>query len=148
MLIGLGLVSRAQVMDENGPRGTWTVAVTPPAASHVPAFSGLYTFTGGGALFVSSQIDHLTNNSILQGSWRRGDHGEINSTEIAFLYAPTGAAIGTLKVRATYQFSDANNFTGSGQQGVCDLNGRHCNWFPGSASLIGTRMEIEEPVGP
>ena len=147
ILGGLGLVSRAQVPDNNRPLGTWLVTVTPPAS--IPGFNVLYTFAAGGALITTSQIDHqVPNTGILQGSWQRGDGGEINSTLVAFLYGPTGTAIGTLKLRATYKFGDADSFTGIGQQAICDLNVSNCNWLPGSASLTGARLKVEEPVGP
>jgi len=148
VLIALGMLSRAQDINDNHPLGAWLVTVTPPGSS-TPAFNVLYTFASGGALITTSQIDHLVpNTGVLQGSWRRVDHGEINSTAVAFLYAPTGSAIGTLMIRATYEFSDVNSFTGRGQQAICDVNVANCSWIPGSATLHGKRIEIEEPVGP
>ena len=149
MLIGVGMVSNAQSIEDSSQLGTWVVTATPPASSGFAPFNILYTFAAGGALITTSQIDHFVpNTGVLQGSWRRGDQGEINSTLVAFLYGPTGAPIATLKVRATYQFSDANNFTGRGQQAFCDLNVANCTWLPGSGTLKGKRIEIEEPVGP
>lgn len=149
MLLGLGIVANAQNAGDNGPLGTWVVTVTPPAASGIPAFATIYTFASGGALIVTSQIDHLVPNvGLQQGSWRRGDHGEINSTLLAFLYDPTGTAVGMLKIRATYDFSVSGTFTGRGQQAFCDLNGGNCAWLPGSATLTGKLVEVEEPAEP
>jgi len=147
VLIGIGLLSHAQDTQDNTQLGTWLVTVTPPAGSGASSFNVLYTFAAGGGLITTSQIDHLVpNTGVLQGSWRRSDQGEINSTLVAFLYDPTGAAIGTLKLRATYKFGDANNLIGIGQQAICDVDVAKCNWLPGSAKLTGKRLAIEEPV--
>jgi len=146
MLISMGMIAHAQDAQPNTLLGTWLVTVTPPAP--IPSFNVLYTFAAGGALITTSQIDHQApTTGVLQGSWQRGDHGEVNSTLVAFLYDPTGTAIGTLKLRATYKLNDANSFTGVGQQAICDLNIANCNWLPGSATLSGNRVAIEEPVG-
>lgn len=146
ILISMGIVAHAQDAQHDTILGTWLVTVTPPAP--LPAFNVLYTFAAGGALITTSQIDHQAPiTGVLQGSWQRGDHGETNSTLIAFLYDPTGTAIGTLKLRATYKLNDANSFTGVGQQAICNLNIANCNWLPGSATLTANRVGIEEPVG-
>jgi hypothetical protein len=147
MLTSMGIAAHAQDGQDNTQLGTWLVTVTPPAP--IPGFNVLYTFAAGGALITTSQIDHqLPNTGVLQGSWQRGDEGEIKSTLVAFLYDPTGTAIGTLKLRATYKLVDANNFTGIGQQAICDVNVANCNWLPASAKLMGKRVAIEKPAGP
>jgi hypothetical protein len=149
VLIGMGGMSYAQDIDDNTHLGTWIVTLTPPAASGRPAFSALLTFASGGAFIASTQNDHLVPSSdVQQGSWRRGDHGEINSSQLVFVYAPTGMAVGTSKVRATYDFPDAESLTGQGQLLRCDLNGANCIVAPGLASIEGKRVEVEEPVGP
>src|SRR5215467_1096092 len=109
VLIGVGMVSYAQGINGNTHLGTWITTVTPPAASGRPAFKVLSTFGSGGALIISTSNDHLANAGIQHGSWLRGDHGEINSTEIWFIYSPTGMAVGTMKTRATYDFPDADH---------------------------------------
>jgi hypothetical protein len=149
VLIGMGMISHAQDVDDNTHLGTWMVTLTPPAASGRPAFSALITFASGGAFIASTQNDHAVPSAgIQQGSWRRSGGGQISSTELSFVYSPTGVAVGTLKVRATYDFSDSDNLTGSGQLLRCDLTGSNCVPLPGCASIQGKRVEVEEPVCP
>jgi len=140
LLTGAVLMSQAQ--------GTWMVTVTPPVISGRPAFNALITFSVGGALIVSTQNDHLADAGIQQGTWRRTGSNQITSTQLWFVYAPTGDAVGTVKVRAVYDFSNANDLTGSGQQLLCDLTGSNCTLLPGLASLQGKRVQVEELVTP
>jgi hypothetical protein len=147
VLIGAGMMSYAQV-NNNTHLGTWVLTVTPPAGGP-PAFQALASFASGGVFIASTQNDHAVPSAgIQQGTWRRTGDGQISSTEISFIYSPTGIAVGTLKVRATYEFSDANNLTGKGQLVRCDLSGANCVTLPGCASIQGKRVEIEEPVCP
>jgi hypothetical protein len=149
VLIGMGMISYAQDMDDNTHLGTWMVTVTPPAASGRPAFNALLTFAGGGAFIASTQNDHaIPNAGVQQGSWRRNGDGQITSTELYFVYSPTGVAVGTVKVRATYSFSDRDNLTGSGQLQRCDLSGSNCVPLSGCATIQGTRVEVEDPICP
>jgi len=146
VLIGVGMMSYAQV--NNTHLGTWVLTVTPPAGGP-PAFQALASFASGGVFIASTQNDHAVPSAgIQQGTWRRTGDGQISSTEISFIYSPTGVAVGTLKIRATYEFSDANNLTGHGQLLRCDLSGANCVSLPGCASIQGKRVEIEEPVCP
>jgi len=140
LLVGAVLISHAQ--------GTWLVTVTPPVISGRPAYNVLVTFGAGGALIASTQNDHLANAGTQQGTWRRTGGNQITSTQLWFVYGPTGAAVGTVKVRALYEFSDSNDFSGSGQQLLCDLTGSNCVLLPGFASLQGKRVQVEELVGP
>ena len=97
----------------------------------------------------STQNDRFVPSSgIQQGTWRRAADGQIISTQVYFVYGPTGFPTGTVKVRSIYNFSDADNFTGSGQQLLCDLAVSNCTLLPGIASLQGTRVQVEEIVGP
>jgi len=147
LLIGVGMMSYAQV-NNNAHLGTWVLTVTPPAGGP-PAFQALASFASGGVFIASTQNDHAVPSAgIQQGTWRRTGDGQISSTEISFIYSPTGVAVGTLKIRATYEFSDANNLTGHGQLLRCDLSGANCVSLPGCASIQGKRVEIEEPVCP
>jgi len=146
-LIGVGMMSYAQV-NNNTHLGPWVLTVTPPAGGP-PAFQALASFASGGVFIASTQNDHVVPSAgIQQGTWRRTGDGQISSTEISFIYSPTGVAVGTLKIRATYEFSDANNLTGHGQLLRCDLSGANCVSLPGCASIQGKRVEIEEPVCP
>jgi hypothetical protein len=150
VLVVLGITAYAQDADNNTHLGTWMVKVTPPAASGHPAFNALITFSGGGAFIASTQNDHLIPNSgVQQGTWIRTSTGSIESIELAFVYAPTGLALdATVKVRATYDFPDADNLTGQGQLARCDQNGANCMALPGLASITGKRVEVEEPAIP
>jgi len=147
VLISAGVASHGQGTQGNNHLGTWMVTITPPGGVR-PPFSALITFTSGGAFIISTQNDHLANAGIQQGTWQREKHGQITSTQLSFLYSSTGIPLGTQKVRATYEFDDADNLTGHGELGTCDLNGANCTWNPGSASLQGTRVQVEEPAGP
>jgi hypothetical protein len=119
-----------------------------PAAVR-PPFNALITFASGGALIASTQNDHFVPSAgMQQGTWRRGADGQITSTQLYFIYGPAGIAVGTVKIRVSYNFSDADNLTGSGQQLLCDLAGSNCTLLPGFASLQGTRVQVEEIVGP
>jgi hypothetical protein len=145
ILVVLGITAYAQDADNNTHLGTWMVTVTPPAASGRPAFNALITFSGGGAFIASTQNDHLIPNSgVQQGTWIRTITGSIDSTQLYFVYAPTGSAVATVKVRATYDFPDADDLTGQGQLAHCDLAGANCTGFPGFASITGKRVEVEE----
>jgi hypothetical protein len=96
-----------------------------------------------------TQNDHAVPSAgIQQGTWRRTGDGQISSTDISFIYSLTGIAVGALNVRATYEFSDANNLTGHGQLLRCDLSDANCVTLPGCADIQGKRVEIEEPVCP
>jgi hypothetical protein len=149
MLMGVGPISYAHDADNNTRFGTWMVTVTPPSESGRPAFNSLITFAGGGAFIASTQNDHAVPSAgIQQGTWRRTGNGQITSTELYFVYSPTGVAVGTVKVRATYEFIDANNLTGRGQLLRCDLSGSNCVPLPDCASIQGTRVEVEEPLCP
>jgi len=148
VIVGMGILSSAQDIDNDTHLGTWMVTITPPAASGRPAFSALLTFASGGAFIASTQNDHLVPSvDVHQGSWQRGDHGEINSTELYFVYSPAGFALGTGKTRATYDFPDADTLTGYGQLSACDLNGANCVSFPGFASIEGKRVKVEKVPG-
>jgi hypothetical protein len=148
VLMCVAVVCYAQGTEGDTHLGTWMVTVTPPATSGRLAFNALITFAGGGAFIASTQNDHaIPSAGIQQGSWQRGADGQISSTEIYFVYLPTGVAVGTVKVRATYAFSDPDTLTGRGQLLLCDLNFANCNLLPGFATLQGKRVEVE-PVGP
>ena len=67
---------------------------------------------------------------------------------MSFIYGQNGAAIGYLKVQATYEFRGANNLTGHGQLSQCDLNVANCTTLPGCAGIEGKRVEVEEPDCP
>jgi hypothetical protein len=149
VLIAFGTTAYAQDGDNNTHLGTWMATVTPPAASGRPAFNALLTFGSGGAFIASTQNDHLVPNAgVQQGTWRRNGDGSIGSTELYFVYSPTGVAVGTVKVRATYSFGDADDLTGQGQLSRCDLNGANCIDLPGCASIVGRRVEVEDPTCP
>jgi hypothetical protein len=148
VLIGVGMISYAQDVENNTHLGTWVLTVTPPVGGP-PAFKALASFASGGVFISSGQNDHVnTGVGIQQGTWRRTAGGQITSTEISFIYGPTGVAIGTLKVQATYEFSDANNLTGHGQLSRCDLSGANCQSLGDCASIQGKRVEVEEPICP
>ena len=148
LLIGLGITSYAQDDNNNTHLGTWVLTVTPPAGGP-PAFQGLASFASGGVFIASTQNDHAVPSAgIQQGTWRRTREGQISSTEISFIYGPTGVAVGTLKVRATYEFRDKNTLTGHGQLLRCDVKGENCMSLPGCASIEGIRLEVEEPECP
>jgi hypothetical protein len=135
--------------ENNTHLGTWMVTVTPPAASGRPAFNALLTFGRGGAFIATTQNDHLVPNSgVQQGTWRRSGSGQIGSTELYFVYDPTGVAVGTVKVRATYDFRDGDDMVGQGQLSRCDLNGANCIDLPGCATISGKRVEVEDPMCP
>ena len=149
VLIALGVMSNAQDGDNNTHLGTWIVTVTPPPASGRSAFKALITFGSGGVFIASTQNDHaMPSAGIQQGTWRRGGDGRISSTELYFVYSPTGVALGTVKVRASYDSVDADDLTGHGQLLACDLDGANCVTFPGCASIRGKRVEVEEPTCP
>lgn len=147
ILLGVGPISYAQ--DDNTHLGTWMVTTTPPSVSGRPAFNALITFAAGGAIIVSTTNDRLLPGAgIQQGAWRRSGNRQITSTVLSFVYSPTGVAVGSVRVRAMYEFTDANNLTGSGQLQRCDLTGLNCTPWSDCASIQGTRVEVEEPLCP
>jgi hypothetical protein len=148
ILIGLGMTSYAQDDDNNINLGSWLLTVTPSAPGR-PAFQAFVSFASGGVFIESGQNDHaIPSAGIQQGTWRWTGHRRISSTQMSFIYGQNGAAIGTLKVQATYEFRGANKLTGHGQLSTCDLNGANCQTLPGCAGIEGKRIEVEEPDCP
>ena len=81
--------------------GTWQTSVTPrncqTGAAVAPAFPGLLTFNRGGTMTGTS-----TAVSSAYGVWDRlRDWNEYSFAFISLRYGPTGAFIGTQKVRQT-----------------------------------------------
>jgi hypothetical protein len=148
LLIGAGMTSYAQDDNNNIHLGTWVLTVTPPTGGP-PAFQAFASFASGGVFIASTQNEHAVPSAgIQQGTWRRTREGKISSTEISFIYGANGVAIGTVKVRATYEFRDKNTLTGHGQLFRCDVTGEKCAPVPGCASIEGIRLEVEEPDCP
>ena len=120
--------------------GAWQTSVTPrncqTGVAVAPAFPGLLTFNEGGTLTGTS-----TAVSSVYGVWERM-HGRRNYSFafISLRYSPTGAFIGTQKVRQTAQLGvSGNNFTTTGSVEVFDANGNTIG--TGCSTSIGTRFE-------
>ena len=120
--------------------GTWQTFVTPrncqtgePVA---PAFPGLLTFNEGGTLTGTSSAV-----SSVYGVWVR-THGRQNYSFafISLRYSPTGAFIGTQKVRQTVRLeANGNAFTSTGSIDILDANGNTIG--TGCSTSTGTRFE-------
>ncbi len=130
--------------NENNSRrtivGTWQTSVTPrncqtgePVA---PAFPGILTFSDGETLVGTS-----TAVSSVYGVWEREQGGRHYSFAfISLRYSPTGAFIGTQKVRQTATLgANGNEFTTTGTVEVLDANGNPIGM--GCSTSTGTRFE-------
>lgn len=116
--------------------GTWQTLVTPrncqtglPVA---PAFPGLLTFNRGGTLTGTS-----TAASSVYGVWNKTDRWQSYSFAFVSLrLSPTGAFIGTQKVRATAELTSDNEFTSTATVEILDtagnVVGRGCSTAPGT----------------
>lgn len=120
--------------------GTWQTVVTPrncqTGVPVAPAFPGLLTFNQGGTLTGAS-----TAVSSVYGVWER-QHGWQNYSFafISLRYSPTGAFIGTQKVRQTAEIgASGNDFTTTGSVEILDVNGNTIG--AGCSTSTGTRFE-------
>jgi hypothetical protein len=119
--------------------GTWQTVVTPrncqTGVAVAPAFPGLLTFNKGGTLTGTSPAA-----SSAFGVWDRTQGWNQYSFAFIFLrYGPTGAFIGTQKVRQTATLISGNEFTTTGSIEVLDVNGGLIG--TGCATSTGTRFE-------
>jgi hypothetical protein len=154
LLIAAGLTCHGQGVQGDTHLGTWLLTVTPPPG--VPPFNLLLTFNAGGGTIATGQNDQLntppfaSNAGPQMGTWQRGPSGTINATFLSFVFAPNGgpgdAAFAIVKIRATYEFPDADTMTGRGQLLFCDLNGENC-FAPGgtaTAAVQGKKVQVED----
>ncbi len=120
--------------------GTWQTIVTPrncqTGVPVAPPFPGLLTFNKGGTLTGTS-----TAVSSVYGVWER-THGKRNYSFafISLRYSPTGAFIGTQKVRQTAELGQGgNDYTSTGTVEILDANGNLI--ATGCSTSTGTRFE-------
>lgn len=122
--------------------GTWQTIVTPrncqTGAAVATGFPGLLTFNEGGTLTGTS-----TAVSSVYGVWHRNLPTLLPLYSFAFIslrYSPTGAFIGTQKVRQTAELGvSGNDFTTTGTVEVYDANGNLI--ATGCTASTGTRFE-------
>jgi hypothetical protein len=132
--------SSREPMSSRSIVGTWQTLVTPRNCQTgvlvAPAFPGLLTFNKGGTLSGTS-----TAVSSAYGVWEK-THGSRNYSFafISLRYSPTGAFIGTQKVRQTAELAaNGNQFTTTGSVEVLDVSGNIV--ATGCSTATGARFE-------
>lgn len=89
---------------------TIQISDAPPGAP--ASFNALDTFLPGGGLLVSSSAPNPSTRGLAHGSWSHVGHRNFTSAFVWFRFDPTGAAIGTQRVRRTMTFSrDGSSFS-------------------------------------
>jgi hypothetical protein len=87
--------------------GTWLsqVSLVNPPPGIDATFQALNTFVPGGAVLVSSSQGHPTARSLAQGDCTHTAAQQYSCTFVWFRFDPTGAYIGTQRVRRTMTVS-------------------------------------------
>lgn len=114
----------------NALLGSWKVHLTPIDPPQ-PEFEEMMTFTSGGGIVESNTFPFFLQNLTAgpgQGTWQYSGNQTFPFTFAKFLYAPNGAAVGTLKVQGTITYSNASDtWSGPAVVSVCDVQINNCN---------------------
>ena len=109
--------------------GSWQVVVTPMGG--LPPFNELITFSPGGGIVETNNFPFSILNLSAgpgHGTWNCGAHQQVAFTFYKFLFDPTGAAAGTLKVVGTINYSHhTDTWTSPADVSTCDNQGQNCS---------------------
>lgn len=127
---GLALGASASGSGSNALVGTWLVRIT-PASVGTPQFDEMMTFSPGGGIVESNNYPFFTLGLATpgpgQGAWTYRGSQTFEFTFVKFLYAPNGAAAGTLKVVGSIDHSkDNDTWTGPAAVFICNNQVEGC----------------------
>jgi hypothetical protein len=143
-MVAAGAISASDGDDERGFRGgaeivgTWDVTVSRGPA--LPPVRSFQTFTLGGTM-VETANDTLFR-SPSHGAWEYVGRRTYATTTVFHRFSPTGAYLGTQKIKANRQLSpDGETYTAAAVSELFDANGNLT--FSGKATATAKRFKVE-----
>ena len=117
--------------------GSWIVNV---AAGATPPFTALQTFHQGGTVTETSDLLAMGGEGPGHGSWERTDNGYAVTFEL-FIFEPSGAPAGRIRVRETITLTGDTTFTGHSVADLILPDGTLIEKIDG-APITGTRIGV------
>ena len=126
--------------------GSWVVNVGQGAT---PPFTALQTFHRGGTVDETSDLLAQGGEGPGHGAWERTDSGYAVTFEL-FIFEPSGAPAGRIRVRETITLTSDSTFTGASIADLILPDGtliEHIDGAPITGTRIGVKAVRPEEIG-